>query len=203
MNALERNESDEASAVLVLGCLMSWLVGGKKYGLDSAAVVTWLNAHLSVGAVGAGVQASGFLGYPYAPDLMFNESHDELGPVTIAAMIWPVSGLVATAGGSDPRWIGQCDPSVRDSSAPAAAALGVVCAATCSDGGRWAVGAHLSAGSGGVAWLSNFSSWSSGRIQMSPSMGRMVNCSTEPRDGNSNASTIGFATSRATIICAR
>lgn len=59
VNALEANDSDEAAAVLVFGCLMSWLVAAKERGIDSAAVVAWTNEHLSVDAAGAAVRVSG------------------------------------------------------------------------------------------------------------------------------------------------
>ena len=111
-DALDRDgdEDNGTTLSLVFACLLGWLVGAKATGISGAAVVNWTSAHLSERAAGTAVRASGLVGYPFAPNLTFNELNDELGLHSIAALVWLAAGVVSTAGVGDANWLRQFDP---------------------------------------------------------------------------------------------
>lgn len=106
----EEGEADNGTALsLVFACLLGWLVGARSTGISGAAVVNWTSAHLSEPAAGTAIRASGLVGYPFAPNLTFNELNAELGLQSIAALVWLAAGVVSTAGGGDANWLRQFD----------------------------------------------------------------------------------------------
>ncbi len=111
LTAMDGMDGEEAVALArpVFECLNSWLEGAAQRGISSAAVVNWVNTHLSEAAASTAVQFSGILGYPFAPNLAREDVSDELLSRMIAGMIWLAAGVVATGGGGDAHWLRQFD----------------------------------------------------------------------------------------------
>lgn len=109
---LVADADDGLSTPLVLCTLMHWLTAARESGaVDATAVTDWLERSLSRLPAAVAQSASGIIGHPHAPQETVAEVHDRLDPMFAPALLWLASGLAATAGGGDARWLRQFDRS--------------------------------------------------------------------------------------------
>jgi hypothetical protein len=93
------------------GILPTWLMGAGRCGLDSTAMLTWLERNLAPNVSADAVEVGGILGLSSPPlELTINEAVDQLGPRFIPTIAAMAAAVAATAGHGDAYWLRQFDP---------------------------------------------------------------------------------------------
>lgn len=107
-------EEDDAGYILSLmfATLAAWLTGTRENGLSpdgARATLEWIRTELGPSTAASAMVMAGMIGHPDAPDLTVDEAAARLDGGILEVMIWLATGLVATAGAGDIRWIRRFD----------------------------------------------------------------------------------------------